>query len=516
MIITSEEYKKAIKADTETDDLEVAFEFMPPGSVEDSSVNINNPAEVSLANELNTGTYNMGGKWATLEPNRFLLDGSYELIDKSNRKKLGYWSENLCDANGNFGADVFFIYTMDKAYDIIGVQINFDELGKEWATNLTVEYYNSSDNLIASKTVNNSQPIAQVDFIHVGVKKFIVKINTWNIPIRRAKIAHAFPGQIYLFTPANSYEFELTEEIKPFENSLTLPEYTIKFDNSNSEFNIVNPEGTMSFLRQKMRISAKMGIKVGDVFEYVNVGKYYIHSWPQNTQEDTASFTCRPSMAFENNVYVATGAGTQTVEQAAAIIFSDVVEKYTIDDELKNIVVNQFIGEDITKLEAMGMLAVAAGSYWKFERDGSYSLKKWKVPNVSNNIDYDNMWEKPAIQQGIAYTSVNVKYYTYNSDNQNLEDNDSIYGTTDGAQKVITCAFIPNAERAQTIGSLALQYYNYRLSHNVDFRGDPSIEASDNIRIQNDYTNNQVLITKNNVKWNDNGIEQNIEGIGVS
>lgn len=518
MIETTDGYKAAIKADTEQDSFTVTFGFMPPGSVEGCELDSAEEASLSRLQQVKNGTLEMSAKWGTLERDRFRLDGSYTLMDdRDPAQHFGFFSSVLCDRHGVFSAPPFVDYTFNAAYDLIGVSVYFDAPGGEWASEFIVEYFGYGDTLLQTQTVQNDRVVCLVDMQGIGVKRFRVTVNRWNVPERRAKIAQILPGQIYLFSPENAYEFSFSESIRPFESAVTLPEFTVVFDNADKRFDIVNPKGVVSFLRKKMRVSARLGILVEGAVEEINAGDFYVYAWPDDTQEDKASLTCRPSMAFENRYYENTGRGVQTAQAAAGIIFADIDEAFTVAPELQGIEVNQYIGDDVPKIDAMGQLAVACCAYWKIGRDGTYHLTPWRPPEATNTVDYDNAWSKPSISQRQRYTSVNVKGYSWSSLREQQVSTDHIIALApdDGEMKTISCPFITDA-RAELVAQAALAYYGLRLSYSVSYRGDPSIEAGDTVQIENDYALSGVCVFEHEIEFDaDKKMSATLKGVGV-
>ena len=509
-IETSAAYKAAIKADSEMTRFEAEFGFIPAGSREGSVVTSTDQHELSRIAQMRDGLGEML-LYATLEPGGWPLDGTRVIIDpEDSSQQIGYMSNSICGADGVFTVPPPITYTMDAAYDIIGVTLFFGEL--EWATSVTIKYYNASNALINTGTFANDRRIMAVEFPQAGVKKIVVSINAWNLPLHCAKACEIIPGEVFIFDPDNTFSFEFTESIKPFETALEFPQFIIKFDNTDKKFDVVNPSGLMAYLRQLMQIFSKIGI-LTSAYDYVSTGNFFVYSWPDTSQDDSAQLVCKPKIAFKNNLYyVAPGTGTQTVAQAAAVIFGLAsMTNYTVHASLQSITVNQFIGKDVPLVNAMGQLAVAAGGYWKFNRDGSYSLLPFAIPSASNSVDFDNMWTKPSIVQEKKITSVNVKYYVWNGVDSLTETNNVVTATiNDGAAASDICScFVPTAARANAIGALALSYHAMRLSHSVSYRGDMSIEAGDVITVENDYGDCDVLIKKSTITWD---VENKLNG----
>lgn len=515
-INTSAAYKIAAKADTETTRFEAEFGFIPAGAVEGSAVTSADQHVLSRIAQMRDGSSEML-LYSTVEPNSWLLDGSRTIIDPSDStQQIGLISNSVCDVNGVFSVPVPITNTLNTSYDLIGVTLFFGEF--EWTTSVTVQYYNASNTLINSSTFSNDRRIMPIEFPQVGVKKIVANINSWNVPQRHAKACEILPGEIFIFDPDNTFSFEFTENIKPFDTALEFPQFTVKFDNSDKKFDVVNPSGLLAYLRQLMQVFSKIGLMTTS-YEYISTGDFFVYSWPDTSQEDTAQLVCKPLMAFKNNiVYVNAGRSTQTVATAASVIFGLAgITNYTVHSSLQSISVNQYIGDNVPLISALGQLAVAAGGYWKFNRDGSYSLLPIAVSAPSNSVDYDGMWLKPVIEQTKKITQVNVKYYTWNSTDARLDEINNIVSavTNDGtAASDIASCFVPSSARANAIGSLALSYYAMRLSQSVNYRGDMSIESGDTVTVENDYGDSNVFITSNTLAWDaDNKLAGSFKGV---
>ena len=516
MIYTSNAYKAAIKADTELVTLEAEFGFVPPGAVEGAAVASSSQASVSRLQQVKNGERGMSRKWVSLELFRLLLDGSYTFIDTANAsQQVGFWSNEFCDAGGVFATAPYIDYTMDAPYDMIGISVAGDEPGGEWATNCTVTYYNASNTVLKQQTFDNDGAVSLFNMTQTGVKRFRVQINSWNTPDRMAKVPAVLPGQIYYLDSVH-YGFEYSESIALFDAAITLPRFVIRFDNSAREFDIVNPQGLMAFLRQKMQIATNLRIETADGWERITTGSFYLFAWPENTQEEVASFTCTPSIALLTGYYTDNTKSTQTAAQAAATIFANAEEAYTIETELQSIVVNRYIGDKVPILSAMGQLAVACAGYWTIDRDGSYHLKKWQAPAITGEIDYDNAWEKPGISQRKRITSVNVPYTAYDLDG-NLESIDNIISLSvnDGGMEEINSLFIPSAARATAVANSALAYYALRLEFESSYRGDPSMQAGDGVSVEHDYGDSNIIVTEHEFTVDENGLDATVKGVGL-
>ena len=519
MLSVSNSYKKAIKADTELAWPDAEFGFVPPGATEGSSVTVSLQAEqLSYPVQVNNKVYNMSDFWATGEINRIVLDGTRKMPDRPPNldQEIGFLSRAFSGANGVFNQIPSITYTLDRPYDLIGTQVYFDEPCNEYAFKLTVTFKSGAATLL-SGTYSNDGPVFTLDAPLNNVTSIVITITAWNLPYRMAKVPTVIPGQIR-YLKDKLISAHLIERIAPFDSAMSFPQVKLTFDNQDRAFDIVNPTGLVAFLRQRMYIESVISIATGDgKSESVSIGSFLLYSWPDNSEDETATFICAPSMAFLNGYYENTGRGQQTIAQAAALIFSD--EEYYIPAKLSVVMVNQYIGDNVPLRDAMGQLAVAAGGYFKCERDGSYTLIEWTkgVQSASDTLTYDEIWERPGIRQSPKVSKVNVKYYVWNATQKQLVEHSHIRSLDpdDGELKEVTSMFISSSMSAEQVADKALDYYGRRLSYDVKYRGDMSLEQGDTLSVETDYGNSAVLITENIISFGNTHLDGSAKGVGI-
>ena len=506
----SDAYVMAINAENEQTVFHAEFGFVPPGAREGATLDASPFGQLwgSRLDQLNNRALRMGAKWGSLELNRATLGGGWRYIDPTIEQQTGDWSTVQSDANGVFATPPYIEMTLDAPYDLIGVQVVFDDLGMEWATEMRVTYYNAAGATLDERTFQNDRVSAPIDYQYNGVKKFRVTLNKWSLPRRFAKVCQVIPGQIRYFTDENLYSFGLRESISPF-NPLKIPEFSLVFPNENQEYNIINPTGVVAKLRGKMEIVSQIGLVIAPVVEYVSTGNFLLFSWPDDANDETASFICRPDMAFANKNYVFSGTATQTVAQIAAAISTQAGLEIAIDVDatMQSIQVNANIGDKVPLQNAFGQLAIAAGGYVKFERDGSYKIKPMLFDSPIRTLDYNNMWGKARIVQDLAPAGVNVKYQR----NELFVSSDNELGKV----RDISSDFILNATEARRVGEIALAFFNNRLQIDIPFRGDMSIEAGDIVSVETDYGFKDILILEHEITYNTKDFLQGrLKGVG--
>lgn len=532
MIKTTRAYKTAIVNNTRTNVFQAQFEFVPPGAVDGAVVNADSGAPIGRAAQVNDGIEDMSAKWATLEHNRWVLDGSMTIPPAvDDVSEYGYWSAALSDEQGNFTEKPCVQYNMDADYDMIGVMLTFDRLGGEYPTRLTMQYLNSAGAILAARSFNINSVQCKLDLRYLAVRSVKIIFDKWCLPYRRAKMTHLLPGQIFTFDGNNTLSFDFSESITPFSSSFDSPEFEIQLDNSDREFDMLNPVGIFAYLNKKMKISSRLGTLLPDgETEWVGTGDYYLYNIPSDQQTETVKFVCRPMIALcENIKYPTTLKEQTTVENVVRLIFetAGITDGYTVDDTLKNINVNGYCGDDVKIVDAFAMIATAAAGYWKINRDGSYSLLPikniiQKLINEDTDVTlfYSNVFQKPAISS-TKITSVKVsgnyfKTLTFDGYSDWTGFDTTLTAAVDDGNSVnISSAFISNPQRAQKVAEIALEFYRYVLNYTSDYRGNPAVEAGDIAMVETDYGYFSSVILENILKYdNKDFLSSQIKGRG--
>jgi len=516
MINVSDKYLEAITAPSEMTTFWAEFSFIPPGAQEGATLASSLFGKLcgnTLA-QLNNGVSGMGARWRTLERNRCILGKRWTSLEPQSDAQTGDWSVVGCNDNGEFTEPPYIEYILDVPYDLIGIQVVFDDRGAEWPTEFKVSYYGSAAALISERVLSNDSANRPVDYPENNVKVIRLTVLRWNLPRRVAKVCQIIPGQIRYFRDDNTYSFLLKEAITPFA-PLIIPEYTITFPNENQTYNIINPEGLISKLREFMEIPSRIGIDTGEEFEYVNTGDFYLFSWPDSANDETAAFNCRPDLAFSNKPYVPDGPEIQTVAQIAARIsvLANLHSPIAVDSSIAGVRVNSVISENVPLVNALAQLATAAGGYVKFKRGGTYEIKPLSFGLPTRVITHDNMWEKAQITQMPPVAGVKVRYLQYSKGQEELIPS----GRDTGNIVDINSDFIMDADSARVAGLAALNYYAARrLRFGVRYRGDMSIEAGDIVSVETDYGFSNVLVTSLEITYKSSDFLQGkLDGVGV-
>jgi hypothetical protein len=121
----------------------------------------------------------------------------------------------------------------------------------------------------------------------------------------------------------------------------------------------------------------------------------------------------------------------------------------------------------------------------------------------------DLMTKNPVGYKEKRVKAVQVKIYTFvnNEKNEPQEVKDEVYYTKSigdvGETKTLKNPLISDVSHAEIVGEWIGNYYANNISYDVEYRGEPRIEASDIIYMESEKINNlQVEITNHTLNYN--------------
>lgn len=455
-----------------------------------------------LTDNIRENEYN----YATLEKNRFKLDGSFSFADDVlvNNDHVGWCSQSLCGDDGIFVENETLTFEFGMDHTSMGITVTFDRLNDEYAADLIINAYDSNSLLIVSKEITNNSDvqIAVTDQFY-NYRKIDVIIKKWSKPHRRARVSEVDFGVIKVYDENSLIKMNLIEEMDLITSVVPSPEFKFVVDNSDRSFNILNPEGYYQALQQRQEISVEMGVHITPVkVEYVPLGQYLLWEWVSDEGSLTTTFTGRTNLDvlstfdYEN----LTAKTDYSLYQMAVDIFNYCeVDNYSVDDELKNISTSGLVRRTNCN-EVLKLIAIAGCANIHVTRDNKITMKvsPLTVGSSSDVIDMDNSFYEPKIELEPLVKSVSVKYYT------NIDTSNSIIvlGSSKGDALQLDNTLINTAEQATNVADWILRQKNNRNIYTLNWRGNPALELNDLISIENSYgANKSAYITKNELSY---------------
>jgi hypothetical protein len=513
MIKVSKNFKEAVYAPTRKTTAKVSFEILDNEAYNDNTPIVTSEAPISRINQLTNKKRNMNHKYATFERDYFKLDGSFYIPPKPNEgdSELGWWSGDICDENGIFTPEQVLELNFTEEHNSMGITITFDTMTNEYAKDFDVEVYKLDNTLIYTEHVVNNDKLTYV-MVHgldsYGKIKIITK--KWAKPFRRARIVEIDFGVFQEYNDEKLIKLNIIEEMNIISDKIPSNEIRFTIDNSNKEFNILNPDGFYRFLKEAQEVKAQIGLEVDkNEFEFVPMGKFYLTDWQSDEGALTTTFIARDIFELlEGKEYISIK-DTNLYNLAEDIMIKASVKDYHIDEKLKNISTSGF-KEKLNCRKALQYLGIAGMAAIYQDRYGVVRIEQFKTldestsyiyfagPNMytgmiypmadegydMKNITFDNVYKEPQIKlDKLLYSLIMVIH-----DGETKEEI-TFYnkGVKDGVSYKIDNPLINTIKHAQEVAEWIIEEYNLRAIYDINWRQNPALECGDIVLVEDSF-----------------------------
>jgi len=352
-------------------------------------------------------------KYATLEHNGFLLDGTFSIInfDTISSDDFGYWSGYLGGNNGLFTTNPKITRTFNDNHSVAGLTLAFDR--HYWLPKIIrIEFRDSGGNVLNNQTFNvdsylffasmivNDFKYMEIEFLEVETYTF-ARLNT---------IFYGARLEYSQNSDKNISNAKLLEELSVIGDELSINTSSLTVIDPAETFNIDNPQGYYSLLQQKQRI---------DIYSMLNGVEYqmaanYMKSW-QTASGVVATFDCQDILGvmsgtkFKGNLYEQVPARTIIDEIMLDFGYTD----YYVDDEVGNELLSGIIAPCSHK-DALQLVGFAIRAVVDTSRSGTINIFS-PVSSIQTQLLADRKFMNPAhtITQTDLITDVVVTAHNY-------------------------------------------------------------------------------------------------------
>ncbi|OUM86646.1 MAG: hypothetical protein BAA01_11600 [Bacillus thermozeamaize] len=530
MISVSPQYRQAIYAPIRKTSAKVTFEVLDNEAYEDVSTQVTSEAEISRKDQLTNKIRVMSRRYATFEKDYWRLDGSFHIPPRADEgnSELGWWSDEICAEDGTFSTPQVVEFTFAEEHNSMGVTVHFDAAAGEYASDFDIDVYRADGMLVTHEAVReNQKPIYTLIRGLDNYGKIVITIRKWAKPYRRARIVEVDFGVVKEYEGDKLIKVNLIEQMNVVGDKLPANELKFTVDNSDREFNILNPEGFYRFLRERQEVRLTLGVEVSDgVFEYINFLGYYLTDWQSDEGALTTTFTARNIFELlEAKEYNKAFSGT-LYDLAVDVLTEAGITKYEIDKGLQGIPTNGF-PEKINARKALQCIGIAGKAAVYQNRQGVITIQRFSIlddrtsyvyycgddglyagpatyPIVDSgwdmkNITLDNVYREPQIKlDNLVRTLVMVAYIN----GQKMEIPFVNAAFKEGATVKCDNPLIQSAEHAADVAAWILAESNLRAIYTVNWRQNPALEPGDIVLIEDGFeTRKQSRIIKNEFEF---------------
>lgn len=428
-------------------------------------------------------------KYATLERDRWALDGTWDLLPDDPTQavgQMGYIGNVLSGADGTFSTPPWVelrfsgvsvlqacsVYFPGNAYD--GVPEDFTVEVKQGGTAYHTRTYTgntASSVSLEGFTVNNP------DAIRVTVAK-------WSRPSRRMRVVEIVPGVYETWDGGMIAEFSVKQQGNVAATALPYGTCTLKIDNLSRRFEPRSKNGLFQSIEERQGIDVSLGVRLADgTDEYKRLGIFYQFSGGWRTGDN--GLTMQWDLAdiiglLANREFLAPATLPTTlggwIGALAAQLGVNFKDRWHVDPDFTALPVTVRTAEDVQGKKCGDILrwVCQATGTWPRADASTGDLTAEPLWSEGNRVTLDNLNGYPVMK---ANGDVAALIFTLN-DGAGTKYIVSGNATSSSETVSIDNPFIKTEAQALAAARLILSTYGGNVL-DLTGRGDPSSEIGD-------------------------------------
>lgn len=484
MIVHTESYDKAVTASSRRMFARAVFDLVDPDA-EIAGVSTNSESELSLKDQVVIrGTGSTDQRIATLEQNRWALDGSFTIRpdDPADQVgQVGWETDMLCGADGAFAVPPYIEMSLANVSILQAVTLEFtDDDLDGYPVDFYVELFSGSSLLETVEIAGSTGNVVVVgDFTVNNPTRVRLTVTKWSMPFRRVRLARFMLGLLETWGGDIVQDVDIYTEVTFSGLKIPYSSCTIRVENKNHRFDPYAPNAIFNSIEERQAIVVDLGLRLEDgSIEWLPGGTYYQQSAGWKLQDLTVEWELLDviGMLVKRKFVVPAALPTTLDGWIQAIMASlgvNFAQKYIVDEAVVGIALTSTA--DKVSGKTCGELlrfACMATNTWPRQDFETGFLRVGKLERMEGNrITLDNMPKYPEMSANddiaditFELDSGEVVFPGNNTESEvSLSVKNPFVHTQDDAQKaVVSCLF----------------EYGGR-SFEVISRGNPSSECGD-------------------------------------
>ena len=489
MIKTSEAYRAAIVGSPRRIELLTVIDISDPDLVY-GAVTMDSTAPWSKPGELHDRVLSPPARYATLEPGRWLLDGSFDIFpdDYQVPEHMGVCNDQLSGEDGSFPAErPAFIQLEFSKVDVLQAFSLFfstdpvDGVPRDFK----VEVLTGQQVFFTKEITGNTATQMAFDGFTVYTPSAIkVTVTRWSLPGRRARMVEIIPGVYEQWSGGMLVSFNCV--MNGDFSCLSLPYGTVEItlDNKNRRFEPRKKESLFLSIEARQGIEIYLNIRLANgAYERIKLGVFYQagDGWKTSTNAPTISWSLVDIVGLlADREFIPPDALPTTLEGWIAAVVAQLGDSFR-----KRYIVDPAYAQK--PVSARDKSAVTGKKCGDIIRWACMATGTW--PRADQETGY--LAAEPLWQQGNKFTLDNLTAYPTMKANKSLaaliftlaDENSTQYvvsGNQTASEETVSIQnpFIHTKEEALTAARLILSCYGGNIFETTG-RGDPSSEIGD-------------------------------------
>ena len=455
------------------------------------------------------------GKYASLEPGLWALDGSYDnLPDSLDNIQTGWWSAVFSGGDGNFSDPPWIRYDFAGPVSTIGWTLYFDAKTNQYPTAVRVTVYGSDGSEVAVQEFAGNSAVLYMPYQLADYYGVQFTFLSTSEPYRRVRLLETDFGLSEVMDANTIGTATLTYGVDILSDSIPSRQLDFTFDNSDKKYNLLDPDGIYEYLQEGQRIEANLTVDGEKVF----MGSFYFTSATADSNALVPRIQANDVIwALDSEVFRGGGNTEMTLESAVLQVIDRSDVKVRFGPGVAGRPVVLAIGREVSRREALRLLAQAAMCTVWVDRDEVVNFADLALaPEPVDEITADELHDFGGItvtENTEVVEIVVMNPFLLDADGKVLDE--VVYTAGEGRRivSVENPCVAPSAGNA--VAAWYLSHMQRRKLYSVRDRGNPAREIGDTVRIHDIFDNRGLaVVTDLKIKFQQ-GISCTTGGVGI-
>ena len=446
-------------------------------------------ASFSKPEQLHDKEMSLNSRYATLEPNRWVLDGSSRMIPDGPQAisgEVGFVGDVLSGEDGSFASPVWAEMAFSNVSILQACSVYFSQDDVDGiAEDFSVVVY-SGDTAVYTKdfTGNTAVSVSLDGFTVYDPTAIRVTVTKWSLPGRRMRIAEIIPGIYEQWT--SDIIASLDIQMRSNFACLAIPygTCTLRMDNLDRRFEPRNKSGIFQSIEERQAIPVAIGCELADgSVEYKRAGVFFQANggWKTGDNGITMQWDLVDIVGLlAAREFNAPSTLPTTISGWLAALVGQLGANFTgwyhVDPDYADAAATANAASDVEGQKCGDILrwvCMATGTWPRADAETGY-LTAEPFWSQGNKLDLDNMTTYPVMKANDDLAVLTFKLFDSDGTVVNISGN----ATSSSQTLTVSNPFIHTAAQAQTAARQILSQYG-GIKLETTGRGDPAGEIGD-------------------------------------
>lgn len=351
--------------------------------------------------------------YATLEPDRWALDGTYEIVPDSVNSitgQLAFMGGVLSEEDGAFTAPVWFELRFSGQPVLQGASIYFGTGPRDGVpADFVIEVKQGGVTYFSKEFSGNAErSVALERFTVYNPDAIRITVSRWSLPYRRLRIVEVVLGIYETWTDNDIAELSITQQTCFSCLSIPYGTCTIKVNNIDRRFEPRSKAGLFQSIEERQSIPVSIGPELEDgMTEFKQVGVFYQYSggWKSSNNNIAMEWDLVDIIGLlSEREFIPPDELPTTLGGWIAVLLSQLgenfAERYRVDPSYKDLEVTVASGDEVDKKQCGDILrwvCMAAGVFPRADAATGY-LAAEPYWNQGGKLDLDNLTGYPVMK----------------------------------------------------------------------------------------------------------------------